>query len=132
MANFKLVLVYFIYGLPFETEESMKKTLSFAKTLNADLVTFGIATPHPGTKFFEFMDKNSYIKHKSWELYNPMLPPPYDYPLLKSDFIYKFANKSYRSYYLRPGFILKRLLKFRLFQELSNFAGFVKRYILNG
>lgn len=122
-------LVYFIFGLPFETKESMKKTLEFAKTLNADLVTFGIAIPHPGTSFYEYLKNKNYIITEEWDKYDPMLPPPYSYPDLSSEEIYEFARKAYLSYYLRPGFILKRFLKFNLKEEFDNFFGFVKRYV---
>ena len=122
-------LVYFLFGLPFETKESMRKTLEFAKTLNADLVTFGIAIPHPGTSFYEYLKNKGYILTEQWDKYDPMLPPPYSYPDLSSEEIYEFARKAYRSYYLRPGFILKRFMKFNLKEEFNNFLGFVKRYV---
>lgn len=48
---------YFILGLPGETKETMKQTLEFAKELDGDIVTFNIATPHPGTEFYYYLKK---------------------------------------------------------------------------
>ncbi|MFH0865126.1 MAG: radical SAM protein, partial [Bacteroidota bacterium] len=123
------VLVYFIYGLPFETMVSMKRTLSFAKEINADMVTFGIAIPHPGTDFYEYLKNNGYLLTEDWNKYDPMLPPPYSYPGLSSEDIFYLARKSYRSYYMRPSFIFKRFLKFNLIEEFENFIGFINRYV---
>jgi len=122
-------LVYFIFGLPFETKESMMKTLEFAKSLKADLVTFGIAIPHPGTSFYNYLKDKGYLLTEEWDRYDPMLPPPYSYPELSSQEIYKFSRFAYRSYYLRPVFILKRFLKFNLAEEFKNFIGFLRRYV---
>lgn len=123
------VLVYFIFGLPFETQETMQKTLRFAKSLKADLVTFGIAIPHPGTFFYQYLKEKGYLLTEKWDKYDPMFPPPYSYPHLSSKEIYEFARKSYRSYYLRVGFITKRFLKFKLKEEFKNFIGFLNRYV---
>ncbi len=122
-------LVYFIFGLPLETKESMKKTLEFAKTLKADLVTFGIAIPHPGTYFYEYLKEKGYLLTERWDKYDPLLPPPYTYPSLSSQEIYRFARRAYRSYYLRPSFIIKRFMKLNLKEEFKNFLGFLKRYV---
>ena len=123
------VLVYFIYGLPFETIESMKGTLAFAKSINADMVTFGIAIPHPGTGFYKYLKSNGYLLTEDWNKFDPMLPPPYSYPNLSSEEIFAFARKSYQSYYIRPSFIFKRFMKFNLIEEFKNFIGFVNRYV---
>jgi radical SAM superfamily enzyme YgiQ (UPF0313 family) len=122
-------LVYFLFGFPYETKESMKKTLEFAKRLDADLVTFGIAIPHPGTEFYRYLKDHGLLSSDQWDLYDPMFPPPYAYPELSSREIFDFARYAYRSYYLRPRFILKRFLKFNLVRETKNFLGFMNRYV---
>jgi radical SAM superfamily enzyme YgiQ (UPF0313 family) len=123
-------LVYFIFGLPYETRDSMRRTLAFAKSLDADLATFGVAIPHPGTAFHSFLKENGYLHSENWDQYDPMFPPPYSYPELSSREIFDFARHAYRSYYLRPGVILKRLRRFNLAGEWKNFTGFINRYVL--
>jgi radical SAM superfamily enzyme YgiQ (UPF0313 family) len=40
-------------GLEGQTKKDIEETIDFAKTLNVDTVTFFIAQPLPGTKFWE-------------------------------------------------------------------------------
>lgn len=123
------VLVYFVFGLPGETRDTMRKTLRFAKSLEADLVTFGVAIPHPGTEFYSYLKQRGYLLTEDWSRYNPMLPPPYSYPGLSSSEIYEFSRKAYRSYYLRPRLVWKRLRRGDWAREWKNFTGFAARYI---
>jgi radical SAM superfamily enzyme YgiQ (UPF0313 family) len=128
------VLVYFILGLPFESKETIKQTLSFAKKLPADMVTFGIATPHPETEFFRYLDRNNYLETRDWSKYDPMLPPVFSYPELSSKEIYDETIRCYRSFYLRPTYIAKRVLKLNTPSEIKNnfknLIAFVQRYVL--
>ncbi len=122
-------LVYFILGLPYENKLTMMETLKFAKKLKAEFVTFGIAIPHPQTAFFRYLKEKGYLLTEKWDEYDPLGPPPYSYPHLSSHEIYSFARKAYRSYYLRPEYVLKRLLCGNLKEDIRNFLGFFGRYI---
>lgn len=44
-------LVYFIFGLPGETRQTVQETLDFAASLSTDFVMFSTATPYIGTPF---------------------------------------------------------------------------------
>jgi anaerobic magnesium-protoporphyrin IX monomethyl ester cyclase len=50
---------YFMAGLPGDTEETLEKTLRFARRLPLDEVMFSLATPFPGTALFEERVKNT-------------------------------------------------------------------------
>ncbi len=52
------VHTFYIIGLPGETEDTLKDTLSFAKILKADFFDVNLATPLPGTPFYEIVQKN--------------------------------------------------------------------------
>jgi len=127
------VMTYFVFGLPGETKKSIKKTYDFAKNLGADIVTFGVAIPHPGTEFYNDLKGKKLLKSRNWKEYDPALIPPYNYPGLSGNEIYELSKKSYKSYYLNPLFILKRARKIGSMQELisntKNLAGFLKRYL---
>ncbi len=60
----------FTFGLPGETKESIKKTIDLALSLNPDSVQFSIATPFPGTEFYEEMEKRGFIVSKDFSLYD--------------------------------------------------------------
>jgi radical SAM superfamily enzyme YgiQ (UPF0313 family) len=126
------VITHFMLGLPGETKETMMRTLEFAKELDPDATTFGIATPHPGTAFYDFIEKNGFFVTKDFSKFDTCLPPVYNYPQLTSDQIFKFMRCAYRSFYFRPTYILKRLLKIKSLvefeNEIKNFLYLFKRY----
>lgn len=47
----------FIIGMPGETEESIKKTIEFAKSLKGSICTFSLAAPFPGQNFMKQQKK---------------------------------------------------------------------------
>lgn len=124
------VLVYFQFGLPGETHETMKETLNYALNSGADLVSFGIATPVPGTEFYEYIKDNNFFITHDWSKFDPALPPVYSYPNLSSEEIYKFSKKAYRAFYMRPSFFAKRFISQRSLMDIkNNWANF--RSLLN-
>lgn len=128
------IVAYFMLGLPGETHKTIEKTLNFAKKLGTDMVTFGIATPHPGTGFYRYVEENNYLTTKDWSKYDPNLKPVYNYPQLSADEIYNASMKAYRSFYLRPSYMANRFLKIRSFLQIrntfQNFLAFMRRYVM--
>lgn len=98
------------FGHAAETRETMLQTIRFIKKINPDLASFSIAVPVKGTEFYEYLEENGYL-HRSAPLsaYDPNLPPVYSYPWLSSEQMYSIAMKGYRSFYLRPKYLAKRL-----------------------
>jgi radical SAM superfamily enzyme YgiQ (UPF0313 family) len=127
------VVCFFMIGLPGETKESIKETIKFAKRIKPSGVTFNIATPHPGTPFYDYLKKNNYLKSNNWKDYNPTGYPVFEYPHLSRKEIHKSMFKAYRSFYLRPGYILERLLKSKTPTEFinnyRNFISIIESYI---
>jgi radical SAM superfamily enzyme YgiQ (UPF0313 family) len=60
----------FSLGLLNETNDDVKKTLKFASSLDVDSIQISIATPFPGTKFFQIVEKEGFLRSKDWELYD--------------------------------------------------------------
>lgn len=114
------VITHFLVGLPGDTEESMRKTLNFAKELNPDATTFGIVVPHPGTEFTDIIEQGGCFITRDYNKYDTSSPPVYDYPNLSSQEIYEFMRYAYRSFYFRPTYILRKFLKVRSMTELRN------------
>lgn len=57
------VQCYFVIGSPGETKEEIMKTIDFAKEMQVDHCTFSIATPFPGTKYYEIARQKGYLVH---------------------------------------------------------------------
>jgi len=123
-ANLEIRLAFMI-GNPGDTEETIKKTIKYAIFLDPDVVTFNITTPYPGTEMFEWAEKNNYLIHKNWSEYD-LSKPVMNLPTISSEKIIEYYKKAYRQFYLRPSYILKRLIKIRSLEDLKrNFIPFI-------
>jgi anaerobic magnesium-protoporphyrin IX monomethyl ester cyclase len=60
----------FMFGLPGETKKTVKKTIDFALKINPNSLQFSIATPFPGSRYFEILDKRGDILSKNWQDYD--------------------------------------------------------------
>lgn len=54
-----LVHVNFMMGFPFETEENRRKTIEFARSLDADSFSISLVAPLPGTPLWDITEKNN-------------------------------------------------------------------------
>ena len=55
------ILGDFIFGLPEETEDTMKQTMQFIKEIKPDMLQIAVATPIPGTEFYQWISDNGYL-----------------------------------------------------------------------
>jgi len=60
----------FTFGLPGETEETIKRTIDYAIELDSDTVQFSIMTPYPGTEYYRQLDVKGHIISKDWSDYD--------------------------------------------------------------
>jgi anaerobic magnesium-protoporphyrin IX monomethyl ester cyclase len=51
----------FMFGLPGESRTTINKTIEFAFSLNLTSSQFSVATPYPGTTFYEMAKKNKWL-----------------------------------------------------------------------
>ncbi len=116
----------FIVGTPGETMESLERTLGFAKRLPLDYAHFNKFTPFPGTEIyknlvgkgyeFDFSKPCSILDHSAL-LYVPETLDKEEYR--------KFLDRSFKEFYLRPSYILRRLTQIKSFDQ---FKGQVKGF----
>jgi anaerobic magnesium-protoporphyrin IX monomethyl ester cyclase len=60
----------FAFGLPGETEQTVKKTIDYAIKLDPDTVQFSIMTPYPGTEYYRQLSAMGYITSEDWSDYD--------------------------------------------------------------
>jgi len=95
---------YFIIGLPGETEETIKQTIAFAKSLPLDIALFHIAAPYPGTPFFfEVIRENWFRPGTRWEQVDMDKETVLDYPGLPAERLMYWQRRAFREWALRPG-----------------------------
>lgn len=103
---------FFMFGLPGDTEESLKKTTDFAIELMPDMAKVTITNPFPGTELFRQYEEKGLIKSKDWTLYNLHNPGEiYEHPNLSFKTMRDYYNKFYFKFYLNPKYLLKRIIQ---------------------
>jgi len=119
------------FGHKGETKDTMLDTIKMIKKVNPDLASFSLAVPVIGTPFYDYLKENGFLNETApLEAYDPNLPPVYSYPDFPSDHMYKIAMDAYRSFYLRPRYIAKRLFRtYHLWDDLKGMLYFMGRYV---
>jgi radical SAM superfamily enzyme YgiQ (UPF0313 family) len=102
-----------------EDEKVIKETVKKLKAMPIDNVMFSIATPFKGTEFYDYCKNEGYLVDDSDEI-NPLGKSMISYPRLSKERLEKLQRWAYRSFYLRPQFILRRLSRYRSIKEPIN------------
>jgi anaerobic magnesium-protoporphyrin IX monomethyl ester cyclase len=120
-----------LIGNPGETRESISRTIDMTKRIRADFANIQVLSPFPGTELYQLAVQNG------WFL------DGLDFDGLRSDTFVMNATalttdelrglfkKMYRSFYLRPGYILSRFLTLNRHEWKMNFLGLLKMAGLN-
>jgi len=115
------VTTYFLLGLPFETPETLRKDLAFAKKLNTDIAQFSMLAPLPGTRIWDTVKQGKILRctAKSWKDH-----VRYDNAIVESDSLSSaellyWHRKMVRVYYIRFRYIVLKLYSIRSFRELQ-------------
>src|SRR3989338_1122273 len=105
---------FFMIGFPTETKDEILQTIKFAKELDVDVAQFMVSTPLPGTEMWEIAKQNGTISD-DWNSFTFYAPDkmPFSSDVLSEKEILALYMKAYKSYYLRPSFMVKQLLKIR-------------------
>jgi anaerobic magnesium-protoporphyrin IX monomethyl ester cyclase len=123
------ILASFMIGSPGDTVESILRTINTAVKLNPDYAVFTITTIFPGTDLHDRAVDDKIIDPEEWKSFmrgeSPTIPTPiYTTAEFDRTRLVSFLKYAYRRFYLRPSYVLKRILKIRSFYELvNNIAG---------
>ena len=97
----------FVLGLPGETKKTIEKTYRFACDLDPDTIQVTIATPLPGTEFYEWCQKKDFLKEEVKVDRSGYQTPIVSYPGLSAKEVYQAVEKFHLKFYFRPHYILK-------------------------
>jgi radical SAM superfamily enzyme YgiQ (UPF0313 family) len=62
----------FLIGLPDQTEEDVKRIPIYAREIGLTSAAFGIATPYPGTEFYNELNSQGLIFETNWDRFDEM------------------------------------------------------------
>jgi len=119
----------FILGLPGETRDTMQETMRFAREMDPETIQVSLASPYPGTAFYDHALENGFIKPEDMVDETGYQKCVINYPNLSGEEIFSTVEKFYTSYYLRPRYIFKAVKKMardgderkRMWQEGKDF-----------
>jgi radical SAM superfamily enzyme YgiQ (UPF0313 family) len=113
----------YVLGYIGETEDTLKKTISFARRLNTDVAAFFVAVPLPGSRLYaDAVEQGLLRPDAAWSDYAPLSKgtPVMQLPGLPADALRRWHRKALRGYYLRPRYVLSRLGRIRHRHEVAN------------
>jgi len=87
-------------GLPGDTEESIKRTLAFAKN-HGDQYQISIAAPFPGTPLYEEAKRNGWLHFASWDEFDGMKDAIITYPHLPSKRLFELYQEGQSTTYTK-------------------------------
>ncbi|MHA2297752.1 MAG: B12-binding domain-containing radical SAM protein [Candidatus Hodarchaeales archaeon] len=95
-------LASLVFGLPGDTKQSIRKTTKWVMDrLDPDLALFTVATPYPGTPFYENALKEGKIVEHDYSKYN-LFNPIIEIIDLSRDEVKELVKEAYKNFYLRP------------------------------
>ena len=112
---------YFMIGYIHETEQTIKKTIKFALEIDPDLIMFTVATPLPGTPLFDMAVTEGFVSPDYWLNYAKGKSQCKRIPYFVPD-AEKWMQRAYRSFYFRPAYIMRKIIKVKNIDELKKLA----------
>lgn len=110
----------FLMGVPGQTRESIENTLSLAIEIDADYASFNVAVPRANTSFREeaieqgLIDKDEKIMDQSGSFFSMGTGK------VSAIELAVLKKRAYRKFYLRPGYLVKRVIALKNWQELKS------------
>ncbi len=121
---------FYVLGLPWETEATIKDTIRFAKELDTSFFDFNIAYPLPGTEL------NDIVQRENLLVISDASQASYAMPAVRSqtlspEQLAKYRKSALWQLYLRPTYIFRTLLTAGSPRIMVNYLRFAYRRVLN-
>ena len=121
---------FFILGFPFDTDETIERTITFAKRLKLNDISVSMMTPFPGSQMYEIGQKHGTI-NTDWQSMN-LLETVFIPDGLTKEKLEYYNKKFLKEFYLRPrimsGYLKRAMANPKTIVPLSRaFAGLIKK-----
>jgi len=118
-------LCFFLFGFPGETDEEMDATVALARRIGPTYASFHRITPYPGSGLFdEYLHAGKSADDES------IIIPEFHGDEERQADIDRRVRQAIKGYYLRPGYICKRLISASpamLWRQFRLFLGYMRR-----
>jgi radical SAM superfamily enzyme YgiQ (UPF0313 family) len=109
----------FMFGFPYDSRETVEKTIAFAKKLSPDQVQFSINMCYPGTSLYDYAKKNDLLLVRSFKEFDMTYGPVVKTMDMARGDLEHILSRAYREFYFRPKFILQTLLHLKDVDEIK-------------
>ncbi|QWV92653.1 hopanoid biosynthesis associated radical SAM protein HpnJ [Geomonas oryzisoli] len=99
----------FVLGLPGETRETIKETIAYAIDLDLTSIQVSLASPYPGTEFYQMAKENGWIASDSFLDETGHQKCVINYPDLTNQEIFDAVELFYNKFYFRPRYIARSI-----------------------
>jgi hopanoid biosynthesis associated radical SAM protein HpnJ len=107
----------FIIGLPGESQETIRRTIDFAKRLDTETIQVSIAAPYPGTELYDYLKNSGLITiNGTMSDESGHQLPNFSYPGLDHADLVEWVERFYGEYFFRPR-VAWRIVKKAMFDH---------------
>jgi radical SAM superfamily enzyme YgiQ (UPF0313 family) len=118
---------HFLFGLPGETVETMRKSIDFARELDLDFAQFYCATPWPGTQLYDEALKNGWLNTTDWSKFEQSIAIM-NLDTVSAEEVMEWRRKANKAFYLRPGKMIRTGLNIMGDANLGHLFSTAKKY----
>lgn len=119
---------FYLFGLPWETEEDVRETIRFALELDSDYAEFHLAVPFPGTELYDIVLEEGLLEG-DFQGYDHSLPVARTFHLSREELV-KWRRRAIYKFYLRPQYIARTILNSPTPASLISYLRFAFERIL--
>ncbi|MBI5145285.1 MAG: cobalamin B12-binding domain-containing protein [Candidatus Omnitrophica bacterium] len=114
------VIGLFIIGLPYDTKESIRKTIDISKRLKLDYAQFSVLVPLPGSEVWDMAKGKKLLEIVAggWENFGRYNEANIKLRDVNSKELTQYFNQAYREFYLNPSYIIRRIISIRSPKDL--------------
>jgi anaerobic magnesium-protoporphyrin IX monomethyl ester cyclase len=101
------ILADFIFGLPEESDDTIQQTIRFIKEIKPDMLQIAVATPIPGTEFYQWISDNGFLVESDSSRTideHGFQRCVISYPDLSSDDLVRSVESALKEYYFSASF----------------------------
>lgn len=121
---------FFIFGMPYETEETMEKTIRLALELDPDLANFMIAAPYPGTEMWNLLQREGKIYAQDWgELAIHSDHAHFEIGALTPELVERKWHEAYRRFIFRPKRLARLAVSLKPWRNLPTLMQDARRFL---
>ena len=113
------IWAFFMFGLPGETPDTIRKTIAFAHKLKPDVAKFHILKPYPGSEVYDWLNERGLILSKDYDAFGIHGPPVHRLEALSPDEMVEWQKYAYRSFYFNCQMIIKQILRIKTINRLK-------------